>query len=330
MTKLKVCITIDTEFSIAGAFSDPGRYLPVDKQAVYCNVDGRSEGLGFVLRTFKETGVKATFFVEALNRAYFGDGPMQGVVNDVLAAGQDVQLHIHPVWSQVFAFPDWRSRLGEIKPNDSVLSRSQDQLESLFGEGAGILEKWCGYRPQAMRTGNLHVNRNVYKAMFEAELFVSSNIGRGIYEPVGSALNLSHGCSLIDGVYEYPVTSYIGLHLPWIKELKSLTITGSSFSEIKYILEQAYKNRIGFVVLLSHTFEFIKGHDIQFNNAKRNMLAQGRLRKLCEYISANSDRFETAFITQLERKEQGGDCEILSVPNLASVRRIAANKLGEF
>ena len=180
-----------------------------------------------------------------------------------------------------------------------------------------------------MRTGNLHVNRNVYKAMFELELSVSSNIGRGIYEPADSALSLSHGCSVIDGVYEYPVTSYVGLHFPGIRELKSLTITGSSFSEIKYILERAYKNRIGSVVILSHTFEFIKGHDVQFNNAKRNTLAQRRLRKLCEYISDNSDRFETAFMSQLERKEQGGDCEILSVPNLASVKRIAANKLGE-
>ena len=329
MNKLKVCITIDTEFSIAGAFNNSGEYLPVDRQAVYCNVNGRSEGLGFVLKTFKETGVKATFFVEALNRAYFGDRPMEGVVNDILAAGQDVQLHIHPVWSQVFSFPDWRNRLDAIKPNDSVLTRSQGQLEALFGEGAGILERWCGYRPLALRMGNLHVNRNVYKAMYGVELFVSSNIGRGIYDPVDSALSLSHGCSAIDGVYEYPVTSYVGLHLPGIKELKSLTITGSSFSELKYIIEQAYENGIGCAVILSHTFEFIKGHDIQFNNGKRNMLTQRRLRKLCEYISNNSDRFETVSITQLDKKEQGGECGILSAPNLASVRRIVANKLGD-
>ena len=327
MDKLKICITVDTEFSIAGAFSNAGRYLPVDKQAVYCNVNGRSEGLGFILKTFKETGVKGTFFVEALNRVYFGDGPMEGVVNDILAAGQDVQLHLHPVWSQVFSISGWQNRLDEIKPNDSVLTRSQDQLESLFGEGADILEKWCGYRPLALRTGNLHVSRNVYKAMFEVEMFVSSNIGRGIYEPVDSALRLSHGCRIVDGVYEYPVTSYVGLHLPGIKELKSLTITGSSFSEAKSIIELAYKKGIGSVVLLTHTFEFIRGHDCQFNNGKRNMLTQGRLRKLCEYISNNSDRFETAFITQLDRKEQGGECGILSVPNLASTKRIMANKL---
>jgi hypothetical protein len=166
--------------------------------------------------------------------------------------------------------------------------------------------------------------------MLGVEMFISSNIGRGIYEPVDSALSLSHGCRVIDGVYEYPVTSYVGLHLPGIKELKSLTITGSSFSEAKYIIELAYKKGIGSVVLLTHTFEFIRGHDIQFNNGKRNMLAQGRLRKLCEYISNNSDRFEAVFITQLDRKEQGGECGILSAPNLASVKRIVANKLSNF
>jgi peptidoglycan/xylan/chitin deacetylase (PgdA/CDA1 family) len=325
--RLKVCITIDTEFSISGAFSNPGRYLPVDKQVVYCNVNGRSEGLGFILRAFEETGIKGTFFVEALNRAYFGNGPMEGVVNDILVSGHDVQLHIHPVWSQVFSSSGWQSKLDETKPNDSVLTRSQDQLESLFGEGADILESWCGYRPLALRTGNLHVNRNVYKAMSGVGMFVSSNIGRGVYEPVDAELRVSHGCRLIEGVYEYPVTSYVGLHLPSIKELKSLTIAGSSFSEAKYLIDVAYKKGIGSVVLLTHPSEFIKGYDVQFNNGKRNVLTQGRLRQLCEYIANNSDRFETVFITQLDRKEQGREFGILSAPNLASVKRIVANKL---
>jgi len=38
----------------------------------------RKHGLGFLLETFSEFGVQATFFVEALQTAYFGDEPMAG------------------------------------------------------------------------------------------------------------------------------------------------------------------------------------------------------------------------------------------------------------
>jgi hypothetical protein len=68
--RTEVAITIDTEFSVAGAFEDFERYKPIAEQMVDCAVDGKSEGLGFLLptfelETFEKYDVPATFFVEA-------------------------------------------------------------------------------------------------------------------------------------------------------------------------------------------------------------------------------------------------------------------------
>ena len=73
----EVCITVDTEFSIGGAFADPQRYRPLSTELVECRIGGRSEGLGFILQTLKKSGVAATFFVEVLQGCYFGDVPMR-------------------------------------------------------------------------------------------------------------------------------------------------------------------------------------------------------------------------------------------------------------
>jgi peptidoglycan/xylan/chitin deacetylase (PgdA/CDA1 family) len=105
----RVCITIDTEFSIAGAFRDAA-CQPVAEPMVWCEVDGRSEGLGFLLEQFKQYKVPATFFVEALHRTYFKHDPMRPIVHRIRDEGHEVQLHVHPCWS-VFEHGDWAERV---------------------------------------------------------------------------------------------------------------------------------------------------------------------------------------------------------------------------
>lgn len=60
---IEVCITIDTEFSIGGNFEDPA-LTPVAEPMVLGSVGGKEQGLGFLLESLAEFGVRATFFVE--------------------------------------------------------------------------------------------------------------------------------------------------------------------------------------------------------------------------------------------------------------------------
>src|SRR5271169_4424379 len=124
----EVCITIDIEFSIGGNFNNP-ELLPVAEPIVLGTVDGKEHGLGFLLDSFHEFGVRATFFVEALQTAYFGDEPMGRIARRIADEGQDVQLHLHPCW--LYYEPRLGSGLNEPK-NDSCAGRSDAELDRFF------------------------------------------------------------------------------------------------------------------------------------------------------------------------------------------------------
>ena len=96
--KVKVCLTVDTEFSIGGAFLDPARYRPVGEQRVWCHVGERSHGLGFLLDELDRHALPATFFVESLHVAYFKNSTMPGIAREIAARGHAVELHAHPCW----------------------------------------------------------------------------------------------------------------------------------------------------------------------------------------------------------------------------------------
>lgn len=328
--RLQVCITIDTEFSIAGAFGDPKANKPVGSQAVYCDVDGVSNGLGVLLGAFDESDLRATFFVESLNRAYFGDAPMQDVVEKILSAGHDVQLHLHPVWQQVFSVPNWESQVQDIRPNDDITTRTQEHMVELINNGAENLRRWMGVSPVVLRTGNLCANHVLYKALAATDIRITSNIGAGIFLPEEARLHLYSGAHEIEQVCEFPVTSYRGIKRGAIRELKSMTIVGSSYEELVYVLNRAYHDELGTVVILTHPFEFIHGQSIQFQGARPNRLAQRRLRQLCSFLSSNQDRFAVVPMSSLKAASNVNANVLYDMPALRCVKRIIENKLNEY
>ncbi len=69
---IEVCITVDTEFSIGGNFRNP-ELAPIAEPIVLGAISGKENGLGFILESLAEFEIRATFFVETLQTAYFGD-----------------------------------------------------------------------------------------------------------------------------------------------------------------------------------------------------------------------------------------------------------------
>jgi peptidoglycan/xylan/chitin deacetylase (PgdA/CDA1 family) len=253
--RTQIAITIDTEFSVGGAFADPERRQPIGETNVTCPVGGREQGLGFLLETFARHGTKATFFVEALQTAWFGDEPMGRVVERIVAAGQDVQLHIHPCWT-AFRATDWRQRLGGTNPDDRCDGRKPAELQRLIEDGIAALQRMGAPRPIAMRTGNLRADRNVYRAMRGAGLTVASNVGLGYAPPAEPELRLRGGRHRIEGVLEVPVLTYRQLGG---RADRLFTTTACSWTETERLLRSARAAGVETLVLLTHPFEFIKG-----------------------------------------------------------------------
>ncbi len=326
--RTEVCLTVDTEFSIAGAFENPRRFLPLGEGNVYCPVKGRSEGLEFILNTLKQYGHQATFFVETLNTLYFGEQPMARVVDNLLRHGQDVQLHLHPCWL-TFRHPEWAKRLEIDPPNDDCSARSRDELVEYILKGCDVLKGWGALRPIALRTGNLIASRDIYRAMKLGGLTLSSNVAIGHNPPRDESLHFVCGRHLVEGVMEVPATSYYQISLGSYKSIRMLAITATSWAEMKSLLWSAYKAGVSQLVVVTHPFEFAK----EVNNGEswvRNRVNQRRLQKLCKFIAEHSNCFTTStFGADGGRWLQAGpqvECS-LRAPLLPVMTRMIENKL---
>ncbi|MEZ5757654.1 MAG: hypothetical protein R3D86_05475 [Emcibacteraceae bacterium] len=328
MEPTEITITIDTECSIAGAFADPGKNKPIAEEAILCEIAGKEHGVGFLLETFERYGLKASFFVECAHYFYFGDNPMKNVIRRIIQAGQDTQLHIHPCWLNFIK----DRNIGTFPINDSCQGREYDELKKIFELCIDVFTKWTGKKPDALRTGSLVADLNIYKVMKDLNIPLSSNIALGVNMPDEKELQLFGGRHLINGVMELPVFSYQDANFLGKKNIKSLQITSCSWPEMKYLLKKARKEAIKNIVILTHPFEFIKRTDARFSKMTRNRVNQVRLEKLCRFIAEHDQDFVSADFGSNAASwlEKGPvDQNLMEIPSYYMIGRKLHNKLND-
>lgn len=292
--RTEVCITIDTEFSIGGNFENP-ELAPIAEPIVLGSVAGKEHGLGFLLDSFGKFGVNATFFVESLQTAYFGDEPMGGIARRIAAAGHDVQLHLHPCWLHYDTVA--RARSGEA-PNDSCAGRTESELDYFFEFGLAAFTRWGLPTPVAVRTGNFHIDGNVFRAAARFGLRVSSNIAVPIYPPREENLRLAGGKHWIGGILELPLCCY-NYQIWGTPRLRILCITACSSAEMISVLRQARAQNLSPVIILTHPQEYIKKKDYRYTKLRQNRVNQARLRALLEFLNQNQEDFVTVPVSAI-------------------------------
>jgi peptidoglycan/xylan/chitin deacetylase (PgdA/CDA1 family) len=290
LERTRVCITVDTEFSIGGAFSDSTKQ-PVAEPLVWCDVEGRSQGLGFMLDTFRQYDIKATFFVETQQRYHFKHDPMRPIAQQIHAEGHEVQLHTHPCWS-LFQDPDWWNKTRGMGHKDDISKCTIDEVVTFIRQGIEAFKEWQIPAPTAFRSGNLNHGAGLYRALAQCGIRYSSNIGVAIYSNGEPDYKLYSGQHELHGVKEFPVLSFSDWKIGSRQNIKTLTIAGSSFAEMKDLLEKARSKGIPQVVVLTHPFEFVQNNDLAFQQTRPNRLTQARLQRLSKFLQQNSDRFE--------------------------------------
>jgi peptidoglycan/xylan/chitin deacetylase (PgdA/CDA1 family) len=323
--RTRVCITIDTEFSIAGAFGNAA-LQPIAEPMVWCNVDGRSEGLGFLLEQFEAHKIPATFFVEALHRFYFKNDPMRPIVHRIHDGGHEVQLHAHPCWS-VFQHGDWPERVRAQPRQDDFFGRSEDDSLRLIEQGIATFRDWDVPRPKVFRSGSLQHDDMLYRALARAKIPYSSNVGLAIFDSGDPNYQMYSGRHVRHGVAEFPVLTFCDWRLGGRRHLKSLTIAGTSFAETRMLLDRAQLAGVALVVILTHPFEYIQSRDIGRQPARRHAVNQKRLASLCRYLDQNRDRFDPSGMAAAAESVTGsGGPDNLQLESglWQSVRRMAA------
>ena len=322
-----VHITIDTEFSAGGYFSNPDTCVPVTDQAVFCNVDGRSHGLGFLLQTFAEFRIRGTFFIEAAHTLMLGSDPMRPAVDAILAAGHDVQLHIHPMW---LAAEGGRRPIAPVA--DSIGSLDEDTCKRLIECGQKAFRTWGAPAPLAFRAGNLDMGRAAYRALKACGIRISSSIGIAIHAPSDAGLWIESGRRRIEGVMEIPVLAYADLTLGDRRHMKNLTVTGCGSREVCAVLRAAETRGLEDAVLLTHPFEFIKQSRFRPSRLTGNRINQHRLQHLCQFLASSDGTFRSATFADMAERWLQHDAESglpLFVPFSAALMRVIENKLND-
>lgn len=290
----EICITVDTEFSIGGNFADP-LLAPVAEPIVLGAVRGKEHGLGFLLDRFCEFGVCATFFVEALQAAYFGDEPMGAIARRIAGAGQDVQLHLHPCWLHYEPTAEGGAKPA---PNDSCAGRTDAELDHFFCSGLAAFARWGLPRPVAVRAGNFQADIGFYRAAERSGFRSSSNIALAAERPADGRLRLAGGRHRFGRVLELPVLSY-RYPLGRMQRQRILAITACSSAEIVSVLWQARERGISPVVILTHPQEYIKHTDIRYSKLRRNRVNQTRLGELLKFLRKHKEEFAVAPICDI-------------------------------
>lgn len=283
--RTQVAITVDTEFSIARAFAEPGRRVPMGLPNALCPAGGRERGVPFLLDCFARHGTRATFFVETEQVAWFGDPPMAEVVSRIVEGGGDVQLHIHPCW-RAFLDEDWRERVVAADPEDDCAALGQAELATMIGRGLERLRRWGARDVVAVRAGNMSASPALLRAARDHGLRIDSSVGVALQRPMDVRLRLAGGRVRVDDVLEVPVLTYQAFGRP-----RLLTVAGASWPEMHALLERAHAAGAGTVTILTHPFEFLKGDRLDPASWRPNRINVARLEALCAFVAADP-RFE--------------------------------------
>lgn len=209
-----------------------------------------SFGLGYQLSRLAEHRLKGVFFVEALCAHVFGLDTLKRIVQPILAAGHEVQLHLHTEWLPFMARDPVKGQRGHDMSDLTV-----DAQQVLIELGADALESAGAPRPTAFRAGNFGANLDTVRAAsragmrFDASYNADRNATRCRIDSPEKALHPL----LLEGIVEIPMT-VLEDRFGFIRQA---SVRSFCVSEASWILDKAIREGWPAVVWLWHSFELI-------------------------------------------------------------------------
>lgn len=304
-----VYFTVDTESSMAGAWRHPERRPLEAAKHVFCRIDNQDFGVPLLTRIMSEFGCRATYFVETLATSCLGDADTRSVFEFLLRAGQDIQLHIHPVFRlyselQGSRRPDAPTRIPA--GADLIGHLPQDRQMELLAESIGYFERFAGRRPTAFRAGCFAGSRSMLQCLHELGIVVDSSFNP-CYQP-GISFPQDrlepNRVQKIEGVWEFPVT-VARTRLPeGLNGFRFADCTSLSFPEIRFMLETAEVAGQEHFVIVFHSFSAVKAKDETYAEMRPNRIVIRRLEKMFRYLAENRKRFEITTMGEAAGRSQ--------------------------
>ncbi|HEX6375488.1 MAG TPA: polysaccharide deacetylase [Allosphingosinicella sp.] len=300
----RVLLTIDTElrwdWHVRGASWQENLALSYDPAGV---------GIPYQLAQLAAYGLKACFFVDPMPALVYGIEPIRRMVEPILAAGQEVQLHLHPCWANL-ADPVF----------ELVDLDAHRQLE-LIRTARDLLVEAGAPSPIAFRSGSYAADIATVGALAALGIVYDSS-HNGSHHPWPSALPLDPrriAPALLDGVVEIPVTQIE----PRPGSLRHLQICAVSSGEMHAALLHAADHRHPVATLVGHSFELASR-----GGRRANPILIRRFERLCGFLAEHRQRLPTACFADLADLPLQAEASPLRSPTLRTAARMAQQLWG--
>jgi len=323
-----VYITIDTENSMGGAWDDPILQPVGSDRRIYCYINGKSYGIGWICEELNARKLKATFFAEVFGSLVFGKDETREWFQYLLDQGQDVQLHTH----LNFYFFSQRVASGQngAYRSDNLTDIKGPLRDELLEQACEIFRQMAGYNPIAYRAGNWCIDRALLKDLSAKGIIIDASYNQAFRDSrsLGDGLDLVNGLHMVDRIWEMPVAvTRQYLPIATIDELRPLDPVSLSCWELRKALDDYHTSGASHVSISFHSFSGVKPKDRQYTETKPDRVVRRRFKFLLDYLSENRDRFRVSTFSELAGQLQSGDVgkRHASIPRLGFFHPLARN-----
>lgn len=288
---MNVYLTFDIEVWCNG-WDDLDRAFPASfERYVYGHSAQGDYALPKTLELLNQHGLRGVFFVEPLFAARFGQQHLDTIVGLIRAAGQDVQLHLHPEWSDEALqplIPDCATK------RQHLSYYTLEEQTTLIACGKQMLEAAGSGPITAFRSGSFAANLDTFTALRRNQLFIDSSLNRchAVSAPDVLRGHAQDSVFEVDAVTTYPVTIFqdgFGKDRP-------AQVGACSFAEMRDALVSAQEAGIQHFVVVSHNFEMLKP-----GVAQPDWIVVKRFAQLCEFLRSHQERFTVRSFTAAQR-----------------------------
>lgn len=299
----RVLLTVDTELGW-GPYARGAGW----RDNLALSFDPAGVGVTWQLAMLAEHELKACFFVDPMPALLYGIEPVRRMVEPILAAGQEVQLHLHPCWACMAE----GARDGGTFELTGFTPRRQREL---IARARDLLVEAGAPEPIAFRSGSYAADDATLDALHALGILYDSS-HNGSHHPWPSALPLppaSIAPVLHRGVVEVPV----GQIEQAPGRLRHLQLCAVSSDEIEAAMRHALSERHPLVTLVSHSFEFATRDGLRPNRA-----LAARFARLCRFLAEHRGRLSTATFADLAGMPLGVEARPLPARRLRTARRM--------
>lgn len=293
---MRVYITFDVEVWCDG-WADLDRRFPAAFERYYFGRSGAGDyALPKTLEILQRHGLVGVFFVEPFFSARFGSAYLDTVTGLIGSAGQDIQLHLHPEWTDEIRPP----LIADVsRKRQHLVHYSEDEQTQLIAAGRRMLETSKRGPVDTFRAGSFAANRATYRALARNGLWLDSSLNAG-FDHTGGSIDVLHQWAdehTIEGVRCYPVSVFRdGFGRP-----RPAQVNACGEAEMRRAILDAERRGVQHFVVVSHNFDMLKP-----GSSEPDWFVVRRFEALCRFLAAHRGRLEVGPFTAAAASAQHG------------------------